>query len=438
MLVLLISFAILLAWLSNRYEQQFDWTRAGRHSLSSASQELLNKMRGPIEISAYASENPELRKIIKNIVHRYQKVKPDLHLQFVNPVAVPDEVRNLGISIDGELVLKYQGRIEHVKSDSEEEFTNSLSRLLRGTDRWLTFVEGHGERNPLGNANQDLGIWMNSLKQRGLLAQPLNLTQINTIPDNTSVLVITGPRVDYLPGEVEMIINYVENGGNLLWLTDPGELHGLETLAETLSIEFLPGTIIDYVGQLLGSNDPTITIASATNYQQHQTVKGFDLTTLFPALSAIIQKENESWEFQPIIISGEHTWSEHSELNTEIDYDQETDTIGPLNMAVSLTREVKSEDNNESLKQRIIIVGDGDFLSNQYLGNSGNLELGLRLINWLTHDDNFISIPAKTADDLYLELSNASKLIIIFGFLILLPLILLLTGLIIWWRRKKL
>lgn len=440
MFLLLIGAAIVLAWLSQRYDQQFDWTATGRHTLSETSREVLEKIDGPVDITAYASDNAELRNIISGIVGRYQKHKEDIHLHFVNPVAVPDEVRSLGITVDGELVLRYQDRTEHVKSDSEEEFTNALQRLARGGERWLAFVEGHGERAPLGQANHDLGQWVNSLTSRGYQAQPINLAETDRIPDNTSALVIAGPQVDYLPGEVDKILRYIEDGGNLLWLVDPGKLYGLQTLAEHLQVEIHPGTIIDFVGQLLGVNDPTIAIATGPAYRPHPVLQDFDITTLFPAAAPIKVIDNETWHAEPIIVSGDHTWAENGQLQGSVEFDEGIDDPGPLNLMISLTREIETGDGDEagSKKQRIIISGDGDFLSNTFIGNSGNLDLGVRLINWLSNDDDLIAIPPRVADDLYLELSNTTKLIIILGFLIVLPLGLLVTGLVIWWRRRKL
>ncbi len=438
MFVLLISVAILLFWFTNRHDQEFDWTASGRHSLSQASIETLSKMEGPITITSYASETPELREIIRNTVKRYQRVKTDISLDFINQVAVPQQTAELGITVDGEMLVQYKDRTEHVKSDSEEEFTNALSRLLRGENRYVGFIEGHGERKAIGEANHDLGIWVASIQQRGFSPQLLNLTQVNSIPDNTSVLVITNPRINYLPGEVNLIMDYIDKGGNVLWFAEPGKLNGLEPVAEKLGISFLPGTIIDYVGQLLGSNDPTISIASETNYAPHATLKNFELTTLFPGAVAM-DVEDSDWTAEPIIITGEHTWSEHSELNTEVAFDEGQDRLGPLNIAYGFTRDIESEteEGSQTINQRILVVGDGDFLSNQFLANSGNNELGYRFINWLSSDDDFISIPVKTSDDLYLELSNTTKIIIIFGFLIALPLTLLGLGLYIWWRRKK-
>ncbi|MCG8323872.1 MAG: GldG family protein [Thiotrichales bacterium] len=441
MFCMLIGVAIVLAWFSTRYDRQFDWTSSGRHTLSDASREVLSRLEGPLQITAYASDNQELRGIIRKIISRYQGYKPDISLSFSNPLAVPDEVRNLGITVDGELLVRYQDRVEHIKSDSEEEIANALQRLARGGERWLAFIEGHGERNALGQANHDLGSWVSSLTSRGYQAQPINLAHTDTIPDNTSVLIIAGPQVDYLPGEVEKILNYINDGGNLLWLLDPGKLYGLNALAEALFIEVHPGTVIDFVGQLLGVNDPTIAIATGPTYQAHPALDGFNITTLFPAASPIEAIDNQTWHMEPVIVSGDHTWAENGTLQGEVAFDQDIDDAGPLNLVISLTRSLEVPDDSDepvTRKQRIIISGDGDFLANTYVGNSGNLDLGVRLVNWLSNDDELIAIPPRIATDLTLELSNSMKIAIIAGFLIVLPLGLLASGVIIWWRRRKL
>ena len=83
------------------------------------------------------------------------------------------------------------------------------------------------------------------------------------------------------------------------------------------------------------------------------------------------------------------------------------------------------------------IIGDGDFLSNTYLGNPGNLDLGLNVVRWLSHDDASIDIQVKSAPDTTLVLGNIARAVIAIGFLIGLPLLLLLTGIIIWLRRRR-
>lgn len=439
MVLLIVALAGLVGWLSTRHEVQMDWTQSGRHTLSDASVDVLNKLEGPIEITSYSRDNPELREAVKQFVERYQRVKPDIELHFINPDIVPDEVRNLGISIDGEMIVRYRDRTEHVKSDREEEMTNALQRLARGEENWLAFVEGHGERSALGEANHDVSLWVEQLKSRGFKIQPLNLASVNAIPENTRLLVIASPDVDYLPGEVELILEYVRSGGNLLWFNDPGSLHGLDALADTLHIKKEPGMMIDFAGSLIGIDDPSIVLMTTSLYPPHPITRDFDYTTFFPTATALKVEENDTWDSKPFLSSGDHTWVEKGPLQGEVNFDAQTEEHGPLDLGVGLEREVEQDDGDElvTLKQRIAVITDGDFISNAYVNSSGNLDLGIRLINWLSSKDDFISIPARVANDTQLELSPLASGIIGFGFLIILPLFLMMTGLAIWWRRKK-
>ena len=282
MVLLLLALFALCAWLSSRYYFEFDMTRSGRHTLSAVSLQVLEQVGKPLSISAYAREDSELRSIIKKFVGKFQRAKPDITLQFINPDAVPDDVRQLGINVNGELVLRFEGRAEHVRTNSEQDFVNALQRLLRGTERWLAFLEGHGERHPSGKANHDLGEWVAQLNYRGFKFRPLNLVESKAIPDNTSVLIIASPLVALLPGELAIIEEFLDKGGNLLWLMDPGEGSGMDSIAEILGVSAEPGVVIDSAGQLLGINDPTIALTTARLYPEHPITKDFDLTVFFP------------------------------------------------------------------------------------------------------------------------------------------------------------
>lgn len=436
MSLLLLVLAGLLAWLSVRYHWETDLTRGGRHELSQASRQVLDRMPGSIKVTSYARNDPDLRQLVRDFVDRYQRYKGNIELQFVNPDKVPDETRNLGISVNGELILRYNDRVEHVRSDSEQEFTNALQRLLRGADTWLACIEGHGERDPLGKTRHDISIWASQMKNRGLNLQPINLGRLNSIPDNTAVLVIASPTTAYLPGEVDKILDYLAAGGNLLWLADPGEHDGLDKLRKYLGLEFPAGTIIDIAGRVIGINDPTITLATRQLYTSQPAVDQFDLTTLFPMALPIDANKSGPWKVTPVITTATHTWLERGKLKGEIRYDKNQDRMGPFNLAVSLERNLQQDGGHK--QQRIIVVGDGDFVSNAYINESGNLELGLRLMDWLAQDDNYINIPARTAEDATLELSQTSSIVIGFGLLVVLPLFLLIMGGFIWWRRRYL
>ncbi|NKB36328.1 MAG: ABC transporter [Gammaproteobacteria bacterium] len=436
LLLLLLAYG-LIAWFSVRYQMTTDLTHTGRHTLSEASRQVLAETSMPLSISAYAREDSELRLLIRNFIAKFQRHKTDITLQFVNPDSVPDEIRELGINVNGELILRYDGRSEHVRSENEQEFINALQRLLRGSERWLAFLVGHGERHPVGKANHDLGEWAQQLKHRGYKVHPLNLVETAAIPDNTAVLVIASPLVSLLQGELESIQQYLSDGGNLLWLTDPNDPSGMTSIADFLGIEFAAGVVIDTAGQHVGINDPTITLTTPSLYPQHPITKGFGLTVFFPKATSLIVKSGSLWNARDLLLSGNHTWLELGALSGEVMFNPDQEQQGPLKLGLSLKRKVEDK-NADQKEQRIVIIGDGDFLSNTYVGNSGNLELGVRIINWLSNDDNLISIPVSSVRDAKLEVSQISLGILAVTFLFALPLIFITSGLFIWWRRKKL
>ena len=427
--LLLLTVVGLLMWLSRDYHLQFDWTHSRRNTLSEASRGLLHTLDKPVQLTAYARDTDGVRQSITELVARYQQYKKNITLEFVNPDTDPARVREAGVRINGELVVEYGGRKENLSQLSEEAFTNVLARLGRGGERWVVFVTGHGERSPTAQANHDLSSWAGQLNQRGLKTRAVALGGNTAIPQNTSVLVIASPRVKFLAGEIRQIEQYLANGGNLLWLVEPGPLQGLERVAESLGVEVQRGTVVDPASTALtGSAANFIVIAQ---FGTHPAVRGFELLSLFPEVAAFNVQAPKGWEQQVIIDSAASAWLETGAATGAPHFDPGQDIRGPLNIAVSLTRK------RDEHEQRVVMVGDGDFLSNTYLGNGGNLELGMNLVNWLSSDDAYINVPLRTAPDVNLTLSRSAQIGIVLGFLVLLPLGLLLSGVVIWWRRRR-
>ncbi len=423
----------LLQWLSREYHLKIDLTGAGRHTLAPASVAAVERLEGPLTVTAYASERGELRRTIRALIERYQRHKPEIALEFVDPDTAPEQVRAAGVRHDGELVLRYGEARENLPPSQldEENLTNALTRLGHRGERWIVFLAGHGERSPDRQANFDLSVFAAELRKRGFKTRTLVLAENPQIPRNTAVLVISAPRMQLLAGEVAQIERFVETGGNLLWLHDPGSLHGLERLAERLGVEFYPGVVVDPASQTLTGNPTAVVVAA---YGNHPVVRRFADITLFPHVAAIRFDPPNGWQGVAFIDTRVSAWAEVGPLEGRVGFDEGRDIRGPLSLAVALTRNLQGKDKRE---QRVAVLGDGDFLSNSFLGNGGNLELGLSLINWLALSDAYVSIPVKVAHDRRLELSRGAQLVIAGGFLVVLPLALAGTGVLIWLRRRR-
>ncbi|MDX9739748.1 MAG: GldG family protein [Gammaproteobacteria bacterium] len=445
--VLLLVTAGLLGWLSTRYVFEADWTAAGRNTLSPASMALLQEMPGEVKVTAFARETiPLLRKRITNLAERYRRYKPDFTLVFVDPDREPQRARELDIVMDGEMVIEYRGRIERLRDPDpgESGLTNALQRVARGGERRLLFVTGHGERDPMGVAGHDLAGWAQYLDGRGIRAERINLLESDPPRADNSVVVLASPEVSLLPAEVARILDYVRDGGNLLWLSDPGAPEGLEPLAQELGIVFEAGVVVDptvaQVGMMLfDTDDPRVALVA--RYPAHTITRDFDLNTLFPVAGAITAVEDAgAWQSTALLSTLSNTWLERGQMSGTITMD-DGDVPGPLLLGVALSRAPANDgaalEDSAAREQRVVAVADGDFLGNAFLGRGGNLQLGLNMVDWLIGDDRFIDIPARTAPDSSLDLSRFATGAIGLGFPLVLPLLLAATGVVVWVRRRR-
>lgn len=439
----LFALALLVAagavgYLSTRHAWVADWTAGGRASLSAESRAVLAKLDGPVQIVSYANPQGDLRATIAGFVERYQRLKPDLKLRFVDPEQDPAKMRELGITVDGAIIVQYHGREQRLDELSERSLTNALERLARGGERIVAFVTGDGERRADGQANADMGTFMAQLESRGMRAVPLNFAQVTQVPEHTDLVVLASPTLALAPGAVRALVDYVGNGGNLLWLTEPANSDlNLAPLADTLGLRVLPGVLVDGGGAALGLKDPRMIALGA--YPPHAITRGFVLTTLFPQVAALAQVNRNDWAVQGILQSGPQSWTEFQPIGNDasstIRYDAAAGELkGPLDFGLALTRLSPSPAKSQ---QRVVVIGDGDFLSNTFLGNGGNRALGERVFDWLLGDDALVSLPPRGAPDRVLQISQGELNALSLGFMIGLPLALLAIGGLLTWRRRR-
>jgi len=452
-ILLFLIIIITLGWLNIRYEYHADWTNNQRNTPSEATQQLLNTISTPIEIMAFVKKsNQALHSEIKHLVKIYQRFKEDISLKFVDPILEPDLIRELEIKTEGEIIVILNNKKERVPVATEKNLTNALQRLVRSSNRWVLFLEGHNERNAFLDSSHDFSSWVKILRNKGLNVRGYNLAENSAIPTNTGTLVIADPQQALLDGEIKIILDFLDNGGNLLWLIEPGDIAGLDGLAEYFGVEILEGTVVDPNTEMLGISDPRFTLIP--EYPRNNVTRDFNAMTIFPTATALEFFGNEDWDNENFLVSLPRSWLETEDFGPELALDPAQDIAGPLIIGISLTRinpeklidnpealfdlqQDEALDENSQMQQRIVIVADNDFASNAYLGQAGNLDLAMNIINWLGEDDSLINIPNNTATDLELELSKTVQVIFGFGFLIAIPGTLFLTGVFIWYRRKK-
>jgi len=430
--LLLLLLVGLLGYLGREYNVQWDISQNGRNTLSQASAEILQKMDGPVTVTVYVTDQDarlgDIRNLISEFLRLYQRIKPDFTFTFIDPTEHPKVTQEAGIKVNGEMVVTFNGRSEHLTIVNEQVFTNLLIRLVRSGEKLVMGLSGHGERRLDGRANHDLGEFGKQLSMKGFKTDSLNLAIAQDIPTNASVLIIASPQVDLLKGEVDKILAYVARGGNLLWLIDQESLRGLQPLAEKLSITLTPGVVVDPQSQQLKA---PITFALGANYGQHPVTRNFNNITIFPFARQISLNESKEWNSVSLVEVAQNGWVETGKLESDVTFDEMYDVAGPISIAAALRRTLQDRE------QHVVVIGNGHFLANSYLGNGSNLDFGINLINWLVEDENLITIQPRATLDSNLTMSKSALTVIVSVFLIILPLFFLVCGITVWWQRSR-
>lgn len=411
------------AWGTAQLPQRWHWGGQLSHTLSPASERLLATLDDEVRAYGFASPGQQLmQRHLRDLLGRYQAASAEFHADFINPEARPDLVRKYGIEQVGEIVLEHAGRYERIQVPSEAHVSAALERLLRSQGQFIAFLSGHGERSLEGEANHDLGAFGTALQRKGYRLQALNLPRMQSIPDNTALLVLTPPQTELLPGERVALLDYLQQGGNLLWLGDPDEQERLEFLADALSLRWLPGVIIDpEAAAALAIDDARLVLAD--QYLDHPTTARLSAPTLL-VQAAAVQPPQQDWDVQPLLeLAPSHSLIEHYPSGRSLDA---ADAL----LAFAQSRQQAGK------QQRVLVVGDGDFLSNQYIGNGANLPLGLNMVDWLTQSEQFLDSFTRPVPDQLIELSRREAVLMASGLLFLLPLVFLSLAAVRWWRRR--
>ena len=409
---------VLLAWLSTRSNLQFDVTSSNTHTLSADGQRLLELADDPLTILAFAGDHAT-QKRIKNFIARYQQHKADLMLRFIDPWQRPDEVSRYKVGSAGELVILYGDRkISVTPKDygnttqlfNEKEFNAVLQKLLRAQKQTIYFVAGHGERPIDGKTNHGLVAWTGLLRNRGFTIADYAVSTGVAVPEDASLLVLSQPQLDWLLPELLVLRQYIERGGALLWLNDPGPDYGLDPLAQLLHIGFSTEKL-QAQQALPGVDSRSLLSPDPLSYPNHPIMRAFRLQILLPQAVQVQvppSSTDSKWQYRPLVMAGNKKRA----------------------VALALTRAIEDTD----ATQRIVVFGDGDFLSNTYIHNGGNAELGIRIVDWLTGNDNLIAT-LEESPDTTLAMPEHIRTAIASFYLLGLPILLLLLAWIVHYRR---
>ena len=445
--------AILLAinYIFSREHKRWDLTASSEFTLSPQSIKVLKSLDSPLKLTAFA-RTTELA-TYRDHLGQYEYVSKNVSTAYVDPDKDPGAARQLGIQSYGTIAVQYKGRIERVVGSSEQDLTNGIIKVVTGKERKVYFTQGHGEKDTANTERTGYSGVTAQMAHDNYKVDKLPLAQLGAVPADTAAVVVAGPKTDFLPGEIDALKAYIGQGGHVCLLLDPPDkldsppLTGLIALAHEWGMAVGNDLVIDFsgAGRLLGT-DAAVPVAES--YPSHPIVQGFNLASAFPLARSVTAvtgsvgghvaksfvetgpRSRAVADIKGVLTTGKVSATE-----------AKGDKPGPISLAAAASAPVaaaladKPAADEAKAESRVVVFGDSDFASNSALGISGNQDLFMNAVNWLSQQESLIAIRPREPGDQRLtmtELQVRSVWILV----CFVPLFVFGSGIYAWWRRR--
>jgi ABC-type uncharacterized transport system involved in gliding motility auxiliary subunit len=454
---ILVIVAVLAAvnFLANRYDKSYDSTSNKQFSLADQTIKVVKGLRNDVRITYFDEQTrfPQAR----DLLDRYASLSSRIHVEYIDPVKKPQLAKAAGYRRDVSLLVDSGVKKEEAKSLSEEEITGALIRSLKTGERTACFVSGSGEH---GIDDSDRGgyaavkdaLTRNNYKTRtisllkaesaappaaGAAAAPAPAPGIE-VPKDCTLLVVAGPQHEYVQPEADAIKKYVENGGHAMFLLDPAINLGrnpvddnttLNKVLEGWGVTLNKDLALDTsgIGSVFGLG-PEVPLVST--YESHPIVNQMkEVATAFPLARTMEVKNGDKTSVQKLFETGDNSYATTNLSSGQIRLDPKKDKKGPLTLAAAGTF-------NGTTSGRFVVVGSSMWLGNNFIRFNGNRDLFLNMVNWLTSDEDLISIRPKAPEDRPLNISPSKINMLFWLSIVIFPLGVVAFGMVTWWKRR--
>ena len=419
-------------YLASQNNKSFDATATKRYTLSDQTKKIVSGLKTNVNVD-YFDKSTNFNRA-KDLLDRYANLSGKLHVNYIDPDKKPDQARMAGVRNYGSIVVENGLKKEEAKSLTEEEVTGALIRTMKSTTNTACFASGSGELSTEGTDRGGISLFKTALEKSSFKTQVISFFEKTEVPSSCTVLIVAGPKRDYLPAAVDGIKKFLDNGGKALFLIDPAIDFGkgdansgspaLAKMLEGYGVTLGNDLVIDAsgVGQLFGFNEASPIVSKYESHPITSPMSG--QATVFPISRSMEVKSPAEKLFQ----TSANSYAT-AKLTPPISIDPAKDKKGPFTLGAAETINGKG---------RFVVVGSSSAAANQIFGISqvGNRDLFLNMMNWLTADEELISIRPKDPEDRRITMTRSQMTALFYTSVIFFPLIIVISGVGVWWRRR--
>ncbi|MGH9690355.1 MAG: GldG family protein [Candidatus Acidiferrales bacterium] len=420
--------------LGYQYHKRFDLTTQGLFTLSDQTKKIVGGLKSDVTIVRF-SKTPDSQ--FDDLMSEYRNLSSHLKYQNVDPQEKPEVAKEYGATHIGDVVVASGPRKQSLAPNpeqpvSESDVTSAILKVTSNKVKTVCFVTGHGEKSLADSAGTGYSQVDEGLKKEGDTTESVNLVSQNGVPSTCDALVIAGPTQSFFPQETAMVGKYLDGGGKVLIEDDPQTDPKLDDILQSWNIVAGKNVVVDAsgVGRLFGTGPAVPLVVS---YGDSPITKNLNRgMTFFPLARTISLADKSKSDPQGVELlkTSAQSFTIPNLEQKQVKFDAKTDTAGPLSLGVAADKKVGTQD------ARLVVIGDSDFATNQWVGMQHNGDLFYNTIDWLTQDENLISIRPKEATNRQLVLTESQAAALQWVDLIFLPGIVIFAGVYIWWKRR--
>jgi ABC-type uncharacterized transport system involved in gliding motility auxiliary subunit len=438
--ILIVMIAVVVAnVLADRFNKSYDATSNKRYSLSAQTAKIVKGLKQTATIT-YFDQSTRFRGG-RDLLDEYANLSPKVKVAYIDPDKNPQAAREAGIRSFGTAVVEIGTKKEEAKSMTEEGITGAFIRDLKSSARTVCFVSGSGEHQIDDSDRGGLSRFKDLLAKDNYQSKTISLLQQAEVPSDCTTLVIAGPTRKYEQPEVDAIKKYVENGGRALLMLDAplksgrSEIADNDALASVLQswgVTLDKNLILDLnpIGQLVGLGPQ---VALVTSYESQPIVSQMKGTaTGFPLSRSLDIKSTDKTSVQKLFDSSTTSLATNNLKSGSVNVNDPKNQKGPLTIAAAGTFNTGKENS----QGRFVVVGSSSWVDNGFINFNGNSDLALNTVNWLSSDEDLISIRPKEREDRRITMTRAQLSWVRATSQFLLPGIVIVTGIGVWWKRR--
>lgn len=435
MVVFFTSILVIVNFLAARHSVRWDLSENQNYTLAPQTYRVLRTLPRDVKITVFTREKDPGYQVFKERLESYRQASTKLSVEFIDPEKQPKMAQTYGIFRTDTAIFESNGQTIRVTSPSEIELTGALIRISKDSKKRIVFVEGHSELNIEDKDRNGLSIAKEALIRQGYDVATVSLLKESAVPDNTSVLVLAGPRRPVIKEEQDRIHSYVEKGGHLLLLADPDTQTGLEPLLARWGIGLGPGVLVDLQDRLAQGD---LTALLVRTFTEHEITQDLTSAVLLPLSRHLTfdEQTGTDWDFVPLARTSPNSWAETNMQGRVVSLSEKEDVKGPLPMAAALSPKKAPEEGKPH--PAIVVIGNSTFASNAFFNFPGNSDFFLHTTGWLAEERDLISIAPREPALHPFTPNPTQERALIYIQVVLLPLMTFLTGLIVWRKRRRL